>query len=278
MQQHFEPPMNANALVIILVSAVFLAAENRAVSAAACRGCDSKSCAECVVKVGVYGYTPPTWRPWPATKFKSPTDREKVDRRLIRPEPFETPPPRSEASGVPRKTQPEERQPPVDPDPEVPPELPPQLRNKQPIPVPTSSTKNPQVNLATKFGASDATATPPASRALNRRREVLSTSATTTEPGNKVDKLTTTVGRKNIRGNIPAPTPAETHQAKPRRIASLNSPASTKREISGAKANNPLRLVSGHSPNSSFLKRAVANSPVSVSAKAAPEISANPLR
>ena len=85
-------------------SLIASAAMCRVSQAEVCRHCNSGSCGECTVKVGVYGYSRPTWRPWPTTKEETPGERKKTDRRLIRPEPYETPSPESEADGVPGTT------------------------------------------------------------------------------------------------------------------------------------------------------------------------------
>lgn len=128
--------MRSIQFAVCLFSIVLFAGSR--VWAADCRNCGSGACKQCTVKPNVYGYSPPTWRSWPQTDFDKPTEAKKVDRRLVRPEGFETPTPRREAEGTPAAPPEIDRQPDLpdeDPMKDTPPDLPPPLRNKQPLPV-----------------------------------------------------------------------------------------------------------------------------------------------
>ena len=272
--------MKTKTLLALTILFLGSTAANQRASAAPCTSCNSNSCTECVVKVGVFGYTPPTWRPWPQTKFKSPTDREKIERRLIRPEPFETPPPRSEADGVPRKAQPEITPPPIEPMPDLPPDLPPQLRNKQPIPIHTSSVRKPQRTIAKTSTKPDepVTSVAPARLPGHLPPARTLTPITTGPPSEHVadTPLQRVTATERTGGNIEKP--AVKRPPARRRIASLNRPTSARRTGSQMGNDNPLRYVSSRASSPSVSKRAVANMPFVIQAKSEQSQTSNPLR
>jgi hypothetical protein len=254
-------------LVTALTYAVLAAASF--CHAQTCRNCTSGACSECTVKVGVYGYTRPTWRPWPTTKEAAPGERKKVDRRLIRPEPYETPSPEAEAEGVPERA-PDLEPPSVDPMPEaqpdLPPELPPPLRNKQPIPIlDSSSAARPRAAVAQAIPA-----TPVITRPYSLAPQP--TEATAAEAAAAEPSL--------------AAQPSPRDEPAERPIASMNLPVmnlpvSAQASIEHSERGNPLRHVSGSRtrPATAIMsRRTVSNAPVAVQAKPAALDAANPLR
>ncbi|MCG8583892.1 MAG: hypothetical protein MI757_04180 [Pirellulales bacterium] len=225
-------------LVTSLITTCFmLSSTARALSAEVCRHCNSSKCTSCTVQVGVYGYTRPTWRPWPTAKEDEPGERERTDRQLIRPKPFETPTPETEADGAPSLTPPDTLPPGFEPmPPDDAPALPPELRNKQPIPVEESS-RRPPVPRATT---------------ISQQRSMRANAPKVAASKPKVSPL---------RRSRPVPQP----QPASGRVVSLNIPISAQLSVGDHSSNNPLRLANGSSLSKPMTaRRAAANMPVAV--------------
>jgi hypothetical protein len=226
-----------------------------------CTSCNSGSCTQCTVKVGVYGYSRPTWRPWPTTKHETPSDRQKINRRLIRPQPYETPAPESEADGLPSLIQPGRSRPGLDPMPTLPedqpPALPPQLRNKQPIPIDNST--------------------------MHRRHR--STRANTPELANSAVWPTATARALQYL-DPDKRQPVQVLGSRPARAIAVNVPVSaqipTAQRSMGTRGNdNPLRLTSHRSTGAigtKAVQTVTANMPMTVGSKTDNRPSTNPLR